>query len=286
MENGFGMVKLVVDRGISEVAKKQRPGGWQQVVLRGENVEWLPGYAVAAWEMVLTWKPVSGDAWSLLLDMLRNGKFDVVPIDLMPMLFFLGQAARSSDLVNANTWAEAVPMYEVGLLPLIPALVQEWAEQDSERRHHPALSHMVLNEDLQRKSNFLRVLLHSIRFDMSDLHACEIEVMDAVILRLLERLARSIWEVDMRGLIGALLAAENPDMPALVGVSVIDALICASTWLLDPPNPLFQQSVPIALVPILWYQHQLIRRDIPADLGRDDLRFLTHDLTENYQIAG
>ena len=153
MAVGFGHVQLAIDRGQSAVAKQPRPG-WQQLALRGMNTEWLAGYGVATWEIVLAWRASSGDPWPLLLEALRL-KFDIVPIDLMPMLFFLIQMARSGDLQNAQAWVGFVQMYEVGMLPLVPALVEAWATVDPERRHHPALSQLDLSDALQDKSTFL-----------------------------------------------------------------------------------------------------------------------------------
>jgi len=281
---GFGHVQLEIDRGQSAVAKQPRPG-WQQIALRGLNTEWLEGYGVATWEIVLAWRASSGDPWALFLDALRQ-KFDIVPIDLMPTLFYLVQMARAGDLQNAQAWVGFVQMYEVGMLPLVPALVEAWAAVDPERRHHPALSHMQLSEELLKQANFLRVLLHGLHVDLAQIRDSPLEHLDGAMLRTFNSLARHIWTIDACGVINALLTADVPDMPALAGVGMLDALICASAWLPDPPNPLHQHIVAPALMPFLWYQHQLIKMDLPLGFGSGDMRYLTHDLADSFNVAG
>ncbi len=283
MAVGFGHVQLAIDHGQSAVAKQLRPG-WQQLALRGMNAEWLEGYGVATWEILLTWRASSGDPWPLLLEALRL-KFDIVTIDLMPMLFFLIQMARSGDLQHAQAWVGFVQMYEVGLLPLVPALVEEWAIVDPERRHHPALAQIDLSDALHDTSTFLRLLLHGMHADLTQIRDSVLEHLDGALLRTFASLASHIWTIEGRGIIGALLNASSPDLPALVGVGMLDALICAAAWLPDPPNPLQQHLVAPPLIPFLWYQYQLIKTDLPPDFGAADMRYLTYDLADNFNVA-
>jgi hypothetical protein len=279
MAIGFGGVQFLIDRGVSAVALAAR-SGWQQIALRGENITWLPPYGVAAWEIVLTWRSSSGDAFELLLEGLRH-KFDVVPIDLMPMLFYLSQMARQGDLAQARAWIDAVQQYELGLMPLVPALVDLWAAHDPARRHHPALSSMQLSDDLQARVKVVQTLLAAMRVDLSWVQTVALEHMDSAMLRCFERLARHIWQIDARGIIMQLLDSTEPDLAALTGIGLLDSLVCASAWLPDPPNPLALHLIPAPLLPFSWFQHQLLQTfQLPIEI--DALRYLTHDLVDGF----
>ena len=279
---GFGNVQLIIDRGISAVAAARRPG-WQQLALRGENLTWIAPFAVPAWEIVLAWKTSSGDPWPRFLEAL-DAKFDSIPVDRMPMMYFIIQVARTNNLELADAWVDAVRQYEIGLMPLVPAVVEAWASADPQRRHHPALSTMQLNPELQAKVTFLHTLLPILGETYSWIHATPLEHMDKMVLLTIDAMARRIWTLDMRGIIRALLDTDAPDMQALTGIGLLDSLIVASAWQPNPPNPLLQQRIPPQLLPFLYFQHQLIRCDLaPLDAG--DVRYLTHDLTEQFGPA-
>jgi len=280
MAQGFGGVQFLIDRGVSAVARESR-GGWQQLALRGENVEWLKPYAVPAWEIVLTWRSSSGDPFPLLLEGLRH-KFDIVPVDLVPMLFYLGQMARQGDLTQARAWIDAVQQYQIGLMPLVPAIVDLWAAHDPARRHHPALSAMQLSDDLQARVNVVQALLTALHVDLSWVQTCDIEHMDSAILRAIEQLARHIWQTDARGIVRQLLDSSEPDLAALTGIGLLDSLVCASAWMADPPNPLALHLIPAPLLPFSWFQHQLLQT-FKLPLAIDALRYLTHDLVDTFE---
>jgi hypothetical protein len=177
-----------------------------------------------------------------------------------------------------------VQLYEIGLMPLVPAVVEAWASADTQRRRHPALSTMQLNPELQAKVTFLHTLLPILGETYSWIHATPLEHMDKMVLLTIDAMARRIWTLDTRGIIRALLDADAPDMQALTGIGLLDSLIVASAWQPNPPNPLLQQRIPPQLLPFLYFQHQLIRCDLaPLDAG--DVRYLTHDLTEHFGAA-
>jgi hypothetical protein len=279
MDEGFGNVRFLIDRGVSAVALEVR-GGWQQLALRGENIAWLPPYGVPSWEIVLAWRSVSGDAFSMLIEGLRH-KFDVVPVDLAPMLFYIGQMARLNDLAQARAWIDAVQYYEIGLMPLIPALIEMWAAHEPARRHHPALSAIQLSDDLQARVKIVQALLVALQVDLSWIQRIEIEHMDGAILRAIEQLARHIWQIDARGIIRQLLDSSEPDLAALTGIGLLDSLVVASAWLPDPPNPLALHLIPAPLMPFSWFQHQLLQTfKLPIEI--DALRYLTHDMVDTF----